>query len=79
MTKTKKKYIGGRWDSVKDDEIFDELKARKPTFERGNYSMREQTAGFYAETSAADRKNFIEVIRNIIMAELDKVKNENIR
>lgn len=79
MMKMKKKYTGGRWNSVKDDEIFDELKARKPTFERGNYSMREQTAGFYDETSATNRKNFVEVIRNMIRAELDRVKNENIR
>ena len=34
-----------RWDAVKDEKSFEKLKAKKPTFERGNYSMKEQTSG----------------------------------
>lgn len=46
-----------RWDTVKEDDLFEELKAEEPTFKRGDYSMREQVAEIYKETKMKDKKN----------------------
>lgn len=55
-----------RWNDVKDNKVFEQVKAEKPTFERGNYSMREQVAGFFRETSVKNRAEFVQAVRSEI-------------
>lgn len=62
-----------RWDKIKDNDYFEQVKAEKPTFERGNYSMREQTAEIYKETRVEDRMRFVQMVRTVI----EKIKNIN--
>ena len=62
-----------RWDAVKEHSSFEQLKATVPTFRRGIYSMREQTAGIYGETKAEDRLNFVQMVKTM----LAKVANRN--
>lgn len=62
-----------RWDKIKDNDYFEQVKAEKPTFERGNYSMREQTAAIYKETRVEDRMRFVKMVRTVI----EKIKNIN--
>ena len=64
-----------RWDSVKDVKLFEMIKAENPTFKRGDYSMREQTAFTIEETHAEDRIKLINMIKRII----GSLENENYR
>ena len=63
-----------RWDAVKENKSFEELKAEVPTFQRGNYSMREQVADIYRETKAIDRINFVKMVKATIfkISHIDK-------
>lgn len=60
-----------RWDKIKDNEYFERVKAENPTFKRGNYSMREQTAGIYKETRLEDRMKFVQMVRT----KIEKITN----
>ena len=62
-----------RWNAVKENNYFEELKAEVPTFQRGNYSMREQVSDIYKETKAIDRINFVRMVK----ATIYKIKNRN--
>ena len=62
-----------RWNAVKENDSFEELKAEVPTFQRGNYSMREQVSDIYKETKAIDRINFVRMVK----ATIYKIKNRN--
>lgn len=64
-----------RWDAIKDDDSFEQLKAELPTFRRGNYSMREQSAGMFMETKAEDRANFVQMVK----ATIEKMRNKIVR
>ena len=62
-----------RWNAVKENNSFEELKAEVPTFQRGNYSMREQVADIYKETRVIDRIKFVTIVKALI----DKVTNKS--
>lgn len=67
-----------RWDTIKDDNSFEQLKAEVPTFKRGNYSMREQTAGMFKETKAEDRVNFVQMVKSIIQKMTSKSNRDKL-
>lgn len=56
-----------RWDSIKDNEIFDKLKAYDLTFKRGDYSMKKEIKPLIEETRVKDRVDFGEELKNEVM------------
>ncbi len=58
-----------RWDTIKNNEIFEQVRAETPTFERGNYSMRKQVAPIYKETVVKDRIRFVQIVKS----QLDRI------
>lgn len=60
-----------RWNTVKEGDLFVELKAEQPTFKRGDYSMREQVGKIYKDTKVDDRVSFVQMVRKVI----SKVRN----
>ena len=66
-----------RWDSVKDHAVFDKIKATKPTFKRGDYSMKKETAKMLEETSIEDRMDFIQEVKQEINKSLDVEKQND--
>lgn len=73
--KQEKSTYRQRWDAIKNDSSFEQLKAEVPTFKRGNYSMREQTSQMFMETKIEDRANFVQMVKVTIA----KMKNKIVR
>lgn len=56
-----------RWESIKDNKIFEEVKSPTPTFERGNYYMRDEVRAIFVQTTANDRNEFIKMLEREII------------
>ena len=53
---------------IKDNIRFEELKAEKPTFKRGDYSMKKETAKMFKETKIEDRIEFEKEVQKALIA-----------
>ena len=70
-TEKNKMIYRERWESVKDNNEFEQVKAQTPTFQR--YSMREQTKEMLSETKVEDRQAFTRSIGKVLREKISSL------